>query len=129
MEENIKSNQSPKSITDTDNNQRVLTPAEKSVIEAQLVEAIRSCYDPEIPVNVYDLGLIYGISMDDYGNVTVKMTLTTPYCPVAQSLPAEVKARVESVGDVKSAKIEIVWDPPWNPSKMSESARLELGFF
>ena len=104
-----------------------LSSIEKSIIEAQVVEAIRTCFDPEIPVNIYELGLIYGVKMADDGAVEVKMTLTSPHCPAAQSLPPDVERKVAGVGGVTSAKVFVVWDPPWNPSMMSEAARLELG--
>lgn len=100
---------------------------EKSIIENQVVEILWTCFDPEIPVNIYELGLIYGVEVDDQGTVTVKMTLTSPHCPAAQSLPPEVKEKVSTVPGVKEAKVEVVWEPPWNPSMMSEAARLELG--
>ena len=98
------------------------------VIEAQVIEALRTCFDPEIPVNIYDLGLIYEIKVDPSGAVNVKMTLTSPNCPAAQSLPAEVQAKTEAVPGVTEAKVDVIWDPPWEPSKMSEAAKLQLGF-
>lgn len=104
-----------------------LSSVEKDLIKAQVTDVIKTCYDPEIPVNIYELGLIYGVDVDDQANVTVRMTLTTPYCPAAQSLPPEVKERVSQVQGVKDVKVEIVWDPPWNPSMMTEAAKLELG--
>ena len=104
-----------------------LSSIEKDLIKAQVVDVIKTCYDPEIPVNIYELGLIYGVDVDDQGMVTVRMTLTTPYCPAAQSLPPEVKERVLQVSGVKDANVEVVWDPPWNPSMMTEAAKLELG--
>ena len=107
--------------------EQTLSPVGKTVIEAQVIEAIRTCFDPEIPVNIFELGLIYGVEVDDAGEVTVKMTLTSPHCPAAQSLPPEVKEKVLTVQGVKGAKVEVVWDPPWNPSMMSEAAKLELG--
>jgi FeS assembly SUF system protein len=107
----------------------VLNSIEKSVIEAQVIEALRACFDPEIPVNIYELGLIYGVAIDENGLVDVKMTLTSPHCPAAQSLPPEVEGRVKNVPGVTGAKVEVVWDPPWNPSMMSEAAKLELGMF
>jgi FeS assembly SUF system protein len=94
--------------------------------EARVLEAIRTCYDPEIPVNIYDLGLIYDVSVDAAGVVMVEMTLTSPACPVAGSLPIEVENKVRSVDGVTDAKVEIVWDPPWSPDRMSEAARLQL---
>jgi FeS assembly SUF system protein len=97
------------------------------VIEAEVIEALRTCFDPEIPVNIYDLGLIYEIKVDPSGAVGIKMTLTSPSCPAAQSLPGEVQARTISVPGVTEAKVDVVWDPPWDPSKMSEAAKLQLG--
>lgn len=98
-------------------------------LEAQIVNALRQVYDPEIPINIYEMGLIYNVDIGDDGAVEVTMTLTSPACPVAGSLPGEVQMRVESVAGVKSANVELVWDPVWNPSMMSEAARLELGMF
>jgi FeS assembly SUF system protein len=92
-----------------------------------VVEALRDIYDPEIPVNIYDLGLIYGVEVSPDADVTVMMTLTTPHCPVAESMPGEVELRVSSVPGVRDAEVNLVWDPPWDPSKMSDEARLELG--
>lgn len=97
------------------------------VTEAQVVEALRACFDPEVPVNIYEMGLIYGIAVDPSNGVTVRMTLTSPNCPAAATLPADVQAKVGAVPGVAEAKVEIVWDPPWDPSKMSEAAKLELG--
>jgi FeS assembly SUF system protein len=91
-----------------------------------VVEALRGIFDPEIPVNIYDLGLIYGVAVMD-GHALVTMTLTTPHCPVAESMPGEVEMRVASVPGVATAKVELVWQPPWDPSKMTDEARLELG--
>lgn len=92
-----------------------------------VVEALKDIYDPEIPVNIYDLGLIYGVEVAEGGQVTVMMTLTTPHCPVAESMPAEVELRVGSVPGVSVADVNLVWDPPWDPQKMSDEAKLELG--
>jgi FeS assembly SUF system protein len=92
-----------------------------------VVEALREIYDPEIPVNIYDLGLIYGVDVTPDADVVVTMTLTTPHCPVAESMPGEVELRVSSVPGVRDAEVNLVWDPPWDPSKMSDEARLELG--
>jgi len=97
------------------------------VLEAKIIDAVRTCYDPEIPVNIYELGLIYDIKVDSSGTVAIQMTLTSPHCPAAQSLPGEVEARVRAVPGVNDASIEIVWDPPWDPSRMSEAAKLQLG--
>ncbi len=93
------------------------------------VAALRECYDPEIPVNIYDLGLIYQVAEYDSGKVYVKMTLTSPMCPVAGSLPPEVKQRVMAIGGVSDARVDVVWDPAWGPEKMSEAARLQLNMF
>lgn len=92
-----------------------------------MIESIRQCYDPEIPVNIYDLGLIYDVAVDEDDKVNVKMTLTSPACPVAGSLPPEVETRIRATEGVQDANVEVVWDPPWSPEKMSEAARLQLG--
>lgn len=104
------------------------TAAEDSV-EAAIVEALKTVFDPEIPVNIYEMGLIYDLHVAPDGQVQIKMTLTSPGCPVAGTLPGEVKDKVESVAGVAAAEVEIVWDPVWNPSMMSEAARLDLGMF
>lgn len=98
-------------------------------LEDRIVEAIKTIYDPEIPVNIYEMGLIYDIAIDDASHVDIKMTLTSPACPVAGTLPGEVELKVQGVQGVESAEVEIVWDPVWNPSMMSEAAKLELGMF
>lgn len=105
----------------------VITTIEKDLIKAQVLDAIRTCYDPEIPVNIHELGLIYDVNVDDQGAVTVTMTLTSPHCPAAQSLPPEVEEKVKSVSGVTGATVKVVWEPPWTPGMMSEAARLELG--
>ncbi len=104
-----------------------LSTVEQGMIYHQAIDAIRTCYDPEIPVNIYELGLIYDVKVAADGGVLVVMTLTTPHCPAAQSLPKEVETRVRAVPGVTNASVQIVWDPPWNQSMMSEAARLELG--
>ncbi len=104
-------------------------PSDPSDVENNIVEALKTVFDPEIPVNIYELGLIYDIDIQADGSVQVKMTLTSPGCPVAGSLPGEVQSKVEGVPGVTSADVELVWDPSWNPSMMSEAARLELGMF
>lgn len=106
----------------------VISTLEQHLIEGQAVEAIRLCYDPEIPVNIYDLGLIYGVTVDDRGVVAVRMTLTSPHCPAAQSLPKDVESRIRLIRGVTGVTVQVVWDPPWNPSMMTEAAKLELGF-
>ncbi|MBY8332340.1 SUF system Fe-S cluster assembly protein [Erythrobacter sp. SAORIC-644] len=92
-----------------------------------VISALKEIYDPEIPVNIYDLGLIYGVEVDDESDVTVTMTLTTPHCPVAETMPGEVELRAASVPGVRDAEVNLVWDPPWGPDKMTDEARLELG--
>lgn len=96
-------------------------------LEAQIVERLRTCFDPEIPVNIYDLGLIYDITVTPTGAVDVTMTLTSPGCPAAGILPGEVKTTVADSPGVTEVQVNVVWEPPWDPSMMSEEARLELG--
>lgn len=93
----------------------------------RVVEALREIYDPEIPVNIYDLGLIYAVDVTNDGDVAITMTLTTPHCPVAESMPGEVELRCSTVPGVRDAEVNLVWDPPWGPNLMSDEARLELG--
>ena len=92
-----------------------------------VIEALKDIYDPEIPVNIYDLGLIYDVEITPENHALVKMTLTTPNCPVAESMPGEVELRVGSVPGIGHAEVELVWDPPWDPQRMSDEAKLELG--
>ena len=96
-------------------------------LRQRIVELMQSVYDPEIPVNIYELGMVYDIQIDAEGNATVNMTLTSPACPVAGSLPGEVEWRLGTLDGLKSAKVNLVWDPPWTPEKMSEAAKLQLG--
>jgi FeS assembly SUF system protein len=98
-----------------------------SDLQAAVVEVLKSIYDPEIPVDIYELGLIYDVAVSEDGDATIAMTLTTPHCPVAESLPQEVELRAMSVPGIRDAVVNLVWDPPWDPSKMSDEARLELG--
>ena len=92
-----------------------------------VVAALKEIYDPEIPVNIYDLGLIYGVEITGESDAIITMTLTTPHCPVAESMPGEVELRASSVPGIRDAEVSLVWDPPWGPDKMSDEARLELG--
>ena len=105
------------------------TPPPAQDLEEEIVDALKSIFDPEIPVNIYEMGLIYDLEIQPEGQVQIKMTLTSPGCPVAGSLPGEVKAKVEKVPGVAAADVELVWDPAWNPSMMTEAARLQLGMF
>ena len=100
---------------------------DKAVMEQAIIDVIKTCYDPEIPVDIYTLGLIYEVRIDDDFNAEIIMTLTSPNCPVAESLPAEVEAKIQGIKGLKSAKVTIVFEPPWEMSMMSEEARLELG--
>jgi FeS assembly SUF system protein len=100
---------------------------DKQALEEQLIAALKTCYDPEIPVDIFELGLIYEIRIDDEANVVIKMTLTSPACPVAGSLPPEVEHKIKGVPGVNSAKVDIVWSPTWDKDMMSEVAKLELG--
>jgi FeS assembly SUF system protein len=102
---------------------------QQKLLEGKIIEVIRQIYDPEIPVNIYDLGLIYEIDVREDNAVKVKMTLTAPACPVAGTLPPEVEKRIENIPEVKSADVELVWDPPWSRDRMSEAAQLTLGLF
>ena len=100
----------------------------KQELEEKIILALKTCYDPEIPVDIFELGLIYEIRIDNEANVNIKMTLTSPACPVAGSLPGEVESKIKSLPEVKDAKIEIVWSPPWDKEMMSDVAKVELGF-
>jgi FeS assembly SUF system protein len=105
-----------------------VSPAEPGgELYERVIEALREIYDPEIPVNIYDLGLIYGVDVTEEADVAITMTLTTPHCPVAESMPGEVEMRVMAVPGVRDAEVNLVWDPPWGPNLMSDEARLELG--
>ncbi|MFQ5589800.1 MAG: metal-sulfur cluster assembly factor [Phycisphaerae bacterium] len=95
-------------------------------LEAQVLEVLRTCYDPEIPVNIYELGLVYKVDIDPGGSVVIEMTLTSPMCPVAGAILAEVESKVRAIDGVAGASVVLVWDPPWSPDRMSEAARLQL---
>jgi FeS assembly SUF system protein len=96
-------------------------------LRERVIEALREIRDPEIPINIYDLGLIYGLDIDDMGRVDIRMTLTAPACPVAQSFPAQVEAAVAAVYGVSQAHVELVWEPRWDKNRLNEAARLQLG--
>ena len=98
-------------------------------LQNRVVEALKTCFDPEIPVNIYELGLIYSIQIDPPGVVSVRMTLTSPACPVAGSLPPEVEAKIRGLAGVTDAKVDVVWEPPWSPAMMSDAAKLQLNMF
>ena len=121
----------PRSATDPANapatNANV--PPEMRLLEGKVISAVRQVFDPEIPVNIYELGLIYAIEVQPDHTVNVRMTLTTPACPVAGTLPGEVQRRLEAIPEVKSANVDLTWDPPWDRSMMSEAAMLQLGMF
>lgn len=104
-------------------------PVSQGVSEQAVIDAVSSVYDPEIPVNIYELGLIYAIDIEDDGAIKVEMTLTAPGCPSAQELPEQVRQAILSVPGVTRCDVEVVWDPPWDPSRMSEEARLAVNMF
>lgn len=105
-------------------NNQDLTPG---ALEMKIVDVLRTVYDPEIPVSIYELGLVYEIKVDDEYNASVKMTLTSPSCPAAEMLPGEVESKIKSIDGLNSFHVQVVWDPPWTPDMMSEAAKLELG--
>lgn len=111
-----------------DSGLEVEAPEGDRELEMRVIDVLRGIYDPEIPVNIYDLGLIYRVFADGEGNVIVTMTLTTPHCPVAEIMPGEVETRVRAVEGVDGVRVDLVWDPPWDPTMMTEAAQLELGF-
>jgi FeS assembly SUF system protein len=106
-----------------------LGPDQIQELEEKIVNELCTCFDPEIPVNIYELGLIYRIDVGPSGKVGIKMTLTSPACPAAGSLPGEVKSKVANVPGVSAASVDVVWDPPWDKDRMSEAAKLQLGLF
>lgn len=106
-----------------------LDPARTAVLQPQVVDALKTVYDPEIPVDIYELGLVYEIIADAESRVLVKMTLTSPACPSAQQIPSEARYKIKALDGVKDAWVEIVWEPPWGKERMSEAARLALGMF
>ncbi len=110
-------------VTTDDRTQAIIN----ATLEGRIIEAISTVFDPEIPVNIYELGLIYDIKIDPETNISVDMTLTSPACPVAESLPGDVAEAIRQVSGIGEVKVELVWDPPWTPDRMTEAARLELG--
>ena len=100
-----------------------------SNLKENIIQAMRSVYDPEVPVNIYDLGLIYAIKINEHGDVSIDMTLTSPACPVAGSLPGQVECAVRSVEGVNEVQVNLVWDPPWGQEQMSDDAKLTLGLY
>lgn len=104
-------------------------PVERLALEARIIEALRGVYDPEIPINIYELGLIYDLRVEPTGQVSIQMTLTAPSCPEAQFIPGRVESAVKEVPGVNGATVELVWEPPWRPERMSEAAKLQLGIF
>ena len=96
-------------------------------VEEEVIAMLRGVYDPEIPVNIYELGLVYDVQANESGDVRIVMTLTSPMCPVAEMLPVEIETKAREIEGVREVRIDLVWDPPWNPEMMSEAARLELG--
>ncbi len=102
-------------------------PVDRDAVRERVIEALKQIYDPELPVNIYDLGLIYEVDVDDAGVVEVSMTLTTPGCPVAQSFPGEVEKAIRAVNGVTAAQVELVWDPPWCADNLSMEVKLQLG--
>jgi len=106
-----------------------LDPVELLELESRVLEKVRTVYDPEIPINIYELGLIYELKVETSGQVHIKMTLTAPACPEAELIPIRVESAVKEVAGVTGAQVELVWDPPWTPNRMSEAAKLQLGIF
>lgn len=101
---------------------------DKDALRDEVITVLKTIYDPEIPVDIYELGLVYSVSVDDDSVVNISMTLTSPSCPVAESLPAEVEQKIKEMQSINGCKVEVVWEPPWDKSMMSEEAMLELGF-
>ena len=102
-------------------------PASPEEIRQRVIQELHKVYDPEIPVDIYELGLVYDVSVDAVGKTSIRMTLTSPACPAAEALPPEVETKARGVGGVTGVELELVWDPPWTPERMSEAAKLELG--
>ena len=103
-----------------------MDPEKRKELEEKIVKVLKTCFDPEIPVDIYELGLIYDIGVKSEDRVHIKMTLTSPMCPVAESLPPDVERKVKTLPEINTAKVDVVWDPPWAPTMMSEAAKLQL---
>lgn len=116
------------SLHQLEHDETMLSPEQKSELREKIIDVLKTVYDPEIPVDIYELGLIYDLQIRDSGKVQVEMTLTSPACPVAGSLPPEVEEKIRTVEGVEDVNVELVWDPPWSMERMSEAARLQLGF-
>ena len=101
---------------------------DKGYLQQKIISVLETVYDPEIPVNIYELGMLYDVKIDDNAIVNLTMTLTSPMCPVAESLPGEVKEKIKKIEEVKDVNIDLVWEPPWNKDMMSDEAKLNLGF-
>lgn len=110
-------------------NENAVQPFTADELKEDVIEMLKTIYDPEIPVNIYELGLIYTIDVSDSGNVNVKMTLTAPGCPVAQSFPGDIESKISTIPGVNKVHVDLVWDPPWTRELMSEAAQLQLGMF
>ena len=110
-------------------NENAVQPFTAEDLKEDVIEMLKTLYDPEIPVNIYELGLIYNIDVSDSGNVVVKMTLTAPGCPVAQSFPGDIEGKISTIDGVNKVHVELVWEPAWNRDMMSEAAQLQLGMF
>ncbi|MDT8311797.1 MAG: SUF system Fe-S cluster assembly protein [Methylophaga sp.] len=110
-------------------NENAVQPFTAEDLKEDVIEMLKTIYDPEIPVNIYELGLIYTIDVSDSGNVVIKMTLTAPGCPVAQTFPGDVEGKIGTIAGVNKVHVELVWDPPWSRELMSEAAQLQLGMF
>ena len=110
-------------------NENAVQPFTAEDLKEDVIEMLKTIYDPEIPVNIYELGLIYTLDVSDSGNVVVKMTLTAPGCPVAQSFPGDIESKISTIDGVNKVHVDLVWDPPWTRDMMSEAAQLQLGMF
>ncbi|WP_301934815.1 DUF59 domain-containing protein [Ferruginibacter sp.] len=113
----------------TSNKNIFMEIADKITLEIKVIDVLKTCFDPEIPTNIFDLGLVYEINIDDEANVHTKMTLTSPSCPVAGTLPPEVEEKIRNIQGVSSSKVEVIWEPSWSKDMMSETAKFETGMF